>query len=288
MPSLRLAKSWIGGMCAALVVSGCAADDGEDLAESEGAHTAEADYVPPPAYAEGKPLSDLTPAIIARLRAIHAGSGRDARVFVKVGDSITVSSSFLQCFATRPPALEARLEETRAFFSPRVWSRETRAARVGGHTNEVTVGRRSPVDREVAEMSPAFAVVMLGTNDVYEGTQPSYEVYLKRVVDRLVAHKVVPILSTIPPMARADKNVVIAKMNLIVRKVAAEASVPLMDFHGALEDLPRFGLSSDGVHPSEAETGACDFSGVAMNAGYNQRNLLTLRALDATRRAVLD
>jgi lysophospholipase L1-like esterase len=136
-------------------------------------------------------------------------------------------------------------------------------------------------------MSPAFAVVMLGTNDVFKGTEPSYELRLKALVDDLVARKIVPILSTIPPLRDTRRNPIIVKMNEIVRKVAAQASIPLMDFHLAVRDLPRFGLSQDGIHPFEAKTGACDFRAPAMNAGYNQRNLLTLRALDGVRRAAL-
>jgi len=268
-------------LAALVAVGGCAVPvENEDPAETEAAIA----FVPPPAYAEGKLVSDLTPEIVARLREIRPDGRPD--VFVKVGDSITVSESFLRCFETRPPALDADLEETRTFFARDAWSRATLAARVGAHTNEPLAGSPSPLDREIAAMDPSYAVVMLGTNDVFEGTEPTYERNLKRLVEALVARRVVPILSTIPPMRDAGKRAIIVKMNRVVRKVAAEARVPLMDFHLAVRDLPRFGLSGDGVHPFQAATGACDFRGVAMDAGYNQRNLLTLRALDATRRAL--
>jgi hypothetical protein len=268
-----------------VAVVGCAGTGvDEELGESDDALT----FDPPPAYAEGKLLSDLTPEIVSRLRAIHRGAPGKDDVFIKIGDSITVSESFLRCFASPPVApLEAPLEETRTFFTADSWLRPTLAARVGGHTNEPLAGKPSPVDREVAEMNPAFAVVMLGTNDVFKGTEPSYELHLKALVDDLIARKIIPVLSTIPPLRATRRNPIIVKMNEIVRKVAAEANIPLMDFHLAVRDLPHFGISTDGIHPFEAKTGACDFRAPAMNAGYNQRNLLALRALDGVRRAVI-
>jgi hypothetical protein len=290
---LRLLLGLLGAGVISACLVGCA-DDGaarsdEDTAGAEDALTA---FEPPPAYAEGKLLSDLTPEVVAKLREVHSKSaGQDNSVFIKVGDSITVSTSFLTCFSRTPVSATegaARLEETRRFFSENAWSRATKAARVGAHTNEALSGNPSPLAREVGEMRPAFAVVMLGTNDVFEGTQPSYERNLGRLVTAIADQGIVPILSTIPPMKDAARNLVIVKMNRIVRKIAAEAKIPLMDFHLAVIDLPKHGLSSDGVHPFQASTGACDFRPAAMNAGYNQRNLLALKALDRTRRAVLD
>lgn len=248
------------------------------------------EYEAPAAYAEGRRHSDLTPAIVKGLRAVHArGQGND-EAFMKVGDSITFSTDFLRCFANTPVAgAEADLEETRTFFTAASWARQSLASTVGWHTYQPYAGNPSPIAREIDVMRPAFAVVMLGTNDVYEGTQPSYEANLTKVVKTLTDRGVIPILSTIPPFRDRAQNAVVPSMNKVVRKVAATAGVPLMDFHLALAGLPASGLSSDGVHPFAARTGACDFSSaIAMNAGYNQRNLLALEALDRVRRAVLE
>lgn len=273
---------------ASLLASACAVTPSDD-ADSEESESDLSTFVPPPAYAEGKLLSDLTPEIVTRLRDIHAASGFDDHELLKVGDSITFAPEFLGCFATTPvTGANAELEPTRQWFSARSWSRQSRASKVGWHTWQPYSGSPSPLDGEIADMRPAFAVVMLGTNDTYEGTQPSYERNLKRLVSALVDRGIVPVLSTIPPLRNAVQDAVVPKMNLIVRKVAAAARVPLMDFHLALEDVPRHGISGDGIHPFAARTGACDFEGAAMDAGYNQRNLLALRALDRVRRAVLD
>ena len=90
---------------AAALVSACAVETAEDV--SDDAEEALSGYEPPAAYAEGKLHSDLTGEIVENLRAIHSRStGRD-RSFIKVGDSITFSTSFLRCLARTPAQPEA-------------------------------------------------------------------------------------------------------------------------------------------------------------------------------------
>lgn len=272
---------------AAVALVGCASEVDDD--DVEGVELGLSTYVPPPAYAAGKLHSDLTPEVVENLQALHAKSSGKVDAFIKVGDSITYSTSFLDCFASTSVAEEQpELEETRTFFSPSSWSRRSVASKVGWHTYEPLQGDPSKLATEIATMQPSFAVIMLGTNDLYEGVQTSYFKDLSRLVKAVTDLGIVPILSTIPPIRNATQNAVVPKLNLIVRKVAAEAKVPLMDFHATLVDLPRYGLSNDGIHPAAASSGACSFSSSALRAGYNQRNLLTLTALDRTRRAVFE
>lgn len=283
----KLGRGFVAGFTLASAACAVPATD-EPTASDDATLAAAPPWSPPPEYAEGKLHSDLTPAIVAELRAIHARGTGDDDSFIKVGDSITVSNDYLTCFArTSMTGAQASLEDTRTFFGTAPFARQTKAAKVGWHTNQPLQGNPSPLSVEIREMRPAFAVVMLGTNDLYEGTQASYERNLRTLVKYVIGEGIVPILSTIPPIRNAAQNAVVPKVNLIVRRVAAEASVPLMDFHQTLRDLPGYGLSGDGVHPFGASSGACDFSPSALRAGYNQRNLLTLTALDRVREAVL-
>ena len=68
-------------------------------------------------YPSDRTLSPLTPELVAQLRAVHATSiGSDA-VFAKIGDSHTVSTSFLACFAGSNVDLDGRdLAATVAHF----------------------------------------------------------------------------------------------------------------------------------------------------------------------------
>lgn len=230
-------------LVAMLATTACASetDSDEDAADDEEALTA---YQPPPAYAQGKLHSDLTGEVVANLRSIHERNRGDDNAFIKVGDSITFSTDFLRCLARTPvTGTHAPLEETRRFFTAASWSRQSTASKVGWHTNEPLRGSPAPVDVEIDRMQPAFAVVMLGTNDTYAGSEPSYRRNLQALVNHLTGRGIVPILSTIPPRAQASANAVVPRMNAVVRRVAAESKVPLVDFNLALSNVPRYGLS---------------------------------------------
>ena len=272
------------GLVSLTVLLACAGSDASDVQQS--GDDLSSSFVPPPAYAEGQRLSELTPEVVEQLRTIHARSEGQDDSFVKVGDSITYSSSFLDCLRDTPVDDES-LEATRLFFTPSAWDRRSLASTVGWHVTSPLVGSPTPLANEIAAMKPSFAVIMLGTNDTWDGVQRSYQRNLTKLVTTLTSQGVVPILSTIPPLRNRTQDAVVPSMNAIVRQVAAENLVPLMDFHLVLENLPKHGISGDGIHPFAAAAGACDFSEQGLLAGYNQRNELTLQALDAVRRAVL-
>lgn len=279
-------------LLALLVVSTLAAcgvpsadEGGEGEETSDSAFSSATRSAIPPSYAEGKLHSDLDADVLDHLREVRARGRGAADAFVKVGDSITVSPAFLRCLGSSPVA-DPALEETRTFFTRTSWERQSLASTVGWRTSQPIAGNPSPLDREIAAMRPSYAVVMLGTNDTYAGSAPTFARNLRRVVDALEEEGVVPVLSTIPQRAGATANAAVPAMNLAVRKVAAEARVPLVDYHLALEEVPNHGLSRDGVHPFASGSGACDFSSRGLRGGYNVRNRVTLEALDRVRRAL--
>ena len=245
--------------------------------------------------------SPLTAPVVARLRAVLARSSGRRDVFAKVGDSITVSGHFARCLTGSDIRWGAHsaLTATRDFFahSPAddqghtSFDRTTEAAHVGWRTGRVLAGQRSPLVRELDAVRPAWAVVMLGTNDTYPDGMQDYERQLRRVLTTLLERDVVPLVSTLPP--RRDSATAAAQtveMNAVVRALAAELSLPLMDLHGALDPLPHAGLNRDGVHPDAAREDryhGCWFDDAGLTAGMNQRNLLVLEALDRMRRLVL-
>ena len=58
-------------------------------------------------YRVGPLYSPMTRAVVDRLKAVLAGSKGRRNVFMKVGDSITISNHFLKCFAEQPIDLGA-------------------------------------------------------------------------------------------------------------------------------------------------------------------------------------
>ena len=146
---------------------------------------------------------------------------------------------------------------------------------------------------ELAEYRPAYAVVLIGTNDLgYSGPAvpeealakklAAYQANMGELVRRITARGAIPILTTLPPRTAdlypqlafvGGKYVaLIAAINGWLRAFAAENHYPLVDFHGALcqgEDpaasLSACRLGGDGVHPGRE--------------GYDLRNRLTMTML---------
>jgi hypothetical protein len=248
----------------------------------------EASTIGPTRYPAGLTQSPMTADVIAHLRAVvDAGAklGNKRDVVIKVGDSHSVSPSFLECFTGRDYRLGAfdALEPARSFFHG--FARESAAAKVGWHAVQ-TLG--APIREEVSVMHPAFAVLMVGTNDTRQTPPADFERYLAQNVDSLIAHGVVPIVSTIPPRGDGDAvERLVPEMNTIIRAVAQARQVPLVDLFSALDVLPDGGLAGDGIHLRVLGNHGCWLTDEGLAAGMNQRNLLTLAALDRMRRYVL-
>lgn len=228
-------------------------------------------------------------------------SGGRPEVFAKVGDSITISGAFFRCFDGDDVRWgeHENLKEARDFFArTRVddratsFGRATEAARVGWRTMRILKGIPTPLDKELLALRPAWAVVMLGTNDTYTDSMQGYAIALRALIDALLKRNVVPLLSTIPP--RRDKQEAreqVVEMNAVVRMMAQSRQIPLMDLFGAMDGLDHGGLGRDGVHPDAFRDNLvhpCWLDTQGLSAGMNQRNLLVLEALDRMRRKVLE
>ena len=253
-----------------------------------------------PRYLDDRSVSPLTDDLAAHLRAIAArdpGAAED--VLAKVGDSITVNTSYLACFAGTAFDLAGRdaLAPTVALFamgdaggvSP--FRRVSLAAEVGWSASAALAGSPPPVEQELDAIHPRYATLMYGTNDSGGRTVSAYAEDMLDLTDLMIARGVVPILSSIPPRddsASADLRVPV--FNLVVRGIAEGRGVPFVDLHRELAALPDHGLGPDGVHPTtcrvEGAYRGCVLTAPCLSAGFNVRNLLTITALDRARRAL--
>ncbi len=245
-------------------------------------------------------------AVLTHLRTLFGAghrAGNRSDVFAKIGDSITESGSFAQDLGHGWYELGeyTRLEPVIAFFRRRAFSRDREdnsysrgslAATAGWTTVELLEGGdTSPVERELRALRPAFAVVMVGTNDAERLELDAYETNLGAILDRVEAHQVIAMLSTIPEQRSAPE--VRAKglrINEIIRRVALARRLPLIDYHAALVGLPNAGLCEDNIHPSvfveNGDSRAGVFTSAGLRGGYNVRNLLLLFALARVTEAV--
>lgn len=251
--------------------------------------------------------SPITPTIAAALEAIAAkGPDKSDGVFAKIGGSSTASGNFMSCFADPmtivglDPGLTGAVDffnTTMAGMGTTSFNRVSLAAMAGWTAAEVLAGMPAPLASEVGEISPRFAVVLFGTQEL-EQLQPdalfTFADNLQGVVDGLVAGGTVPILTTLPPRTMPPELAIeVPRYNALIRAIAQGYRVPLIDLNLALSTLPGQGLAADGIDLSvsvDANMVAtpCTFDLMGKINGYNVRNLVTIEALDRARKVVVE
>ena len=124
---------------------------------------------------------------------------------------------------------------------------------------------------------PAFAFIMLGSNDVWHPDE--FEPQMRKLIEYSIDQGVVPILST-----KADNIEGDGSINDIIARLSIEYGVPLWNYWLAVQPLPKHGLQNDQVHIT---WGANRFDDPqAMKAGWPIRNLTALQVLDKVWRFV--
>lgn len=219
------------------------------------------------------------PEWVAAMKAVHARGGTTAGSVSQIGDSITYTKAFLAPVAWEAPAgFEV--------VTGRVDRKALNERKGGEHSNYsgwVAAQGLAKLPTVLAAQKPEIAVIMYGTNEVTKGVAPAeYEKNLAGIIDGCLAANCVPIISTIPPYPGKDEKA--QAINAVVKKLAAERKVPLVDFYAAiLERQP--GTAWDGtllgkgdVHPTGGKN--LDFSEANLKVcGYALRNYVTLVAM---------
>ncbi|MBI5667748.1 MAG: SGNH/GDSL hydrolase family protein [Chloroflexi bacterium] len=255
--------------------------------------------VTPDAVLDGALFWNVTP-FVRDVFNLGQTLGSRANYFSKVGDSITVNQAFLHPLGEGRYHLGAYtdLQPVLDFFGSgrdSAFSRQSLAAGVGWRAadllrrGDVPPGcypGESPLACEYRTARPAFALIMIGTNDVVITTPEQYQQQLSEIVDMSLRAGTVPVLSTIPPQPQyADR---VRVFNRIIVEVAALYRVPLWNYWLALRDLPNAGLAYDGVHPSLPPNlmDAATFTPANLQYGATWRNLTALQLLKMLLEAV--
>lgn len=217
-------------------------------------------------------------------------SGNNPRAFSKVGDGEISTEWFFSAFDLGEayydlgpyPDLQPVIDHFRGSFS-----RMGMAARRGFNTQKILDPAlsdlsecqedESPLFCELRLHRPAFAILSLGTNQVWKPEE--FEAGMRQILDTLLSHSVVPILSTKGDNLEGDYRI-----NHAVACLAQEYEMPLWNFWAAIQPLPNQGLQPDREHLTYGITDFDDEN--AMQSAWTVRNLTALQALDAVWKAV--
>lgn len=230
--------------------------------------------------------------------------GNRANVFTTVGDSLTDTPNFLRQIVNGYDLGQyGYLLPVISYFNVdtgqgNAFLRRSISAKAGWSTFSVVVEARPELsgtcnpgelalDCEYRLTRPAYAIVMIGTNDAPAFPADAYRANMTRIIEISIAHGVVPILSTLPP--RTQYNDRILEYNAVITQLAQLYGLPITDLYTALLPLPNQGLSADGIHLSEppgAPTSTLIFNSANLAYGTTMRNLTVLQALAAVQAQV--
>jgi hypothetical protein len=208
--------------------------------------------------------------------------GNDPHAFSVLGDCQSLAETFMGVYDNDPAlvaSLPADLQATVAQFtgsfnreSPTIKGGTTAGAVLwdAWHENKYTCQTgESPLDCELRLHKPSIVIINLGTH--YETRNITY---LRKILNRLTAQGIVPILTT-----KADNRELDERLNQEMALLAAEYNVPLWNFWAAVSDLPNNGV---GVKKGEEFLGEIYLS----EEGLERHRFTALQALAAVWMAV--
>ena len=242
--------------------------------------------------------TDLTPRV-AEIFRVGQARGNRANAFALIGDSNTENPKFLRAFDLGQYELGdhySYLKDTVSFFAGS-FNRVSPAARGGFNTTKVLdpnntslaecVAGETPVACELRITRPSVALVLIGTGDQH--SWQGFEERFRSIVNMTIDAGVIPVLITKgDDLEHRDNSAPSGFINSVIRRVAAEYQVPLLNFSQVLDSLPAHGFIEDGFHYNfPADGRSADFTQDKLVYGFNQRNLTALQALDVLRRSVI-
>ena len=246
--------------------------------------------------AAGAQLGGSDEVWVRAMRAVHGKFKGERGTYAHFGDSITVSRAFWSGLRYAPknasPEMTRALGLVKDYMLEDCW--DWKGPEYGNEGQMTIRWAHQNVDRWLKELNPEVALMMFGTNDLGSLGLPEYDTKTREVVQKCLDNGTILILSTIPPKhGQAEKA---AAFSDAVRRIARDLNVPLTDYHaeilqrrpddwdGAADqfrqhqgyDVPTL-ISRDGVHPSNPQRYANDYSAEALRCnGFGLRSYLGL------------
>jgi len=230
----------------------------------------------------------VVPQLDERVKAIYQRGqelGNDPRAFSKIGDCGSTPAWFLGDFDRGEKYYSLgdyqNLKDVIQAFQGS-YARTSLAAKSGFNASSIfapiwadraqCLPSESPLACEYRVHKPAFAFIMLGSNDVWH--QEDFEPQLRKIIEFSIENGVVPILSTKADNLEGDNTI-----NATIARLAMEYGVPLWNYWQAVQPLQDAGLQEDQVHITWGPNRFDD--PMVMKKGWPVRNLTALQVLEA-------
>ena len=237
-------------------------------------------------------MSDETRKNISEIFANGQTLGRNPQIFAILGDSLIATPQSLAKWDGEEYVLGDY-----EFLQPAIdhytgsFGRYGVSVRVGLHSwsvfdplwadKDFCLANEDLLTCELRLNNPSVMIIFLGSNDA--GFPDGFDFNYRKMIEALIGQGVVPVLATKADRFEGSDNV----NNEIIRKIAADFQVPLLEFDLLADTLPGRGLSSDNVHLTYLEP--LDYTVPEMfTLGYPVHNLASLMILDEVRREISD
>jgi hypothetical protein len=230
----------------------------------------------------------IVPQLDERVKAIYQRGqelGNDPHAFSKIGDCGSTPAWFLGDFDRGEKyyslgEYQDLNDVIQAFQGS--YARTSLAAKSGFNASSIfapiwadraqCLPNESPLACEYRLQKPAYAFIMLGSNDVWH--QEDFEPQLRKIIEFSIENGVIPILSTKADNLEEDHTI-----NATIARLAMEYGVPLWNYWQAVQPLQDAGLQEDKVHITWGPNRFDD--PLVMKKGWPVRNLTALQVLDA-------
>ncbi len=233
-------------------------------------------------------MDDAVKANVAAIYAQGQEMGRDPNTFAILGDSLIATPQSIahwdgDTFVLSPEF--EHLQPTIDYYAGSFNDYDV-SVRVGLHSWSVFDPLWSDKDFceanedllacKIRIANPSVMFILLGSNDA--GSPGGFDFNMRQVVQTVIDAGIVPILATKADRFEGGDNI----NNNIIRDIAVEMQVPLMEFDLLAETIPARGLSGDNVHLTYSEP--YDYNNPdTFTFGYPVHNLAVLVTLDAVK-----
>lgn len=248
-----------------------------------------------PSFAEDAKAKE--PEWVKPMREVHARFTGKTGTLALFGDSITISLAFWAPLREEPKNMPDNMAQAhklvKGYMNPDCWDK-WRGPKFGNNGSMTIRWAHENVQAWLKEHNPEAAVIMFGTNDLFQVPIREFEEKTAQVVQHCLDNGTVVLLTTLPPASgRLEQS---KEFAATIRRVAKAKKVPLIDYQAEIlkrrpDDwdgrLPQFKdvkdvyevptlISGDGIHPSNPQAHR-DFSKESLDKnGFLLRSVLTL------------